>query len=61
MQVHAYRCDAPGCTKTTLMEDQMITATVTLKATEMYPRRSFKVHACDTTCLGKAVAEKAEE
>lgn len=61
MQVHAYRCDAPGCTKTTLVEDEMITATVTLKATEVYERRAFKVHACSTTCLGKAVAERAEE
>lgn len=60
MQIHAYRCDAPICPVTRVDENEMITATVTIKATPGNDRHQFKVHACNLKHLGEAVALYAE-
>lgn len=61
MLVHAFGCDAPECSTMRTDENDMLTATVTIKGTPGYPRYQFKVHACNLNHLALAVQAKAEQ
>lgn len=60
MYVRGFHCDAAGCKTYKLDEDEMITATVTIKASPGFMGVRLKLHACCIDHLGEAVKQHAE-